>query len=66
MKTPTDIRLDQLRQELNAVKRERDALQLRAKKMQQGIVDIVDGIADYLGRSHPASRKILAEVEELR
>lgn len=66
MKAPTDIRIDQLRQELITIKNERDEANQRIKDMRWGLVQIVDALAKYFGKSSPPIKKLLEEVKELR
>lgn len=73
MKSLTDIRVDQLRQELLSSKLELSTVKEQLKKekdrvreIQYGLVEFVDNIVNYLGKSHRVSKKLLQEVEELR
>lgn len=73
MKSLTDIRVDQLRQELLSSKLELSTVKEQLKKekdrvseIKDGLVELVDNIVNYLGKSHRVSKKLLQEVEELR
>lgn len=66
MKSPTDIRIDQLREELRTVKAERDEANAKVNNIKKALVNFVDMIVEYLGKNHKVSRKLLEEVEELR
>ena len=66
MKTPTDIRIDQLRNELREAKAE--IAKLKAKRLDyiDGIIQMCEAFADYAGKYTSIGKKLLSEAQTLK
>lgn len=66
MKTPTDTRIDQLRNELREAKAEIAKLKVKRLDYIDGIIQVCEAFADYAGKSTAVGKKLLDEVKGLK
>ena len=66
MKTPVDIRIDQLRNELREAKAE--IVKLKAKRLDyiDALIQMCEAFADYAGKYTAVGKKLLSEAKGLR